>query len=68
MMVILLIISLFRGNGKTSIVGVERCTFADYGLLALLYIFAILATLFGVWIFSKDYKAKVDAGYEFTPD
>jgi len=63
MMIILLFISLFRGNGEYSLIGVQRCSFADYGLLVVLFLIAIVLTIIGVKIFSKEYQAKVDIDY-----
>lgn len=52
MLIILFIITLFRGNGtQPSVVNVKKCIPADYGLLAALIICAVLeAALGSYWI------------------
>ena len=50
MLVILLLVSLFRGDGKhPSIIGVKRCTPSDNAILAMLIVFAFFEFVIGVW-------------------
>ena len=66
MLVILFIITLFRGNGtQPSVVNVKKCMPADNGLFAALIICAILeAALGGYWI-HKETITKKELEYSF---
>jgi uncharacterized membrane protein YfcA len=66
MMTILIVITVLRGRGGPSIIGVKRCTAADWLLLCLLGICAISITLIAAKILAKEYEEKVAAGYQFA--
>jgi hypothetical protein len=50
MLIILLLVSLFRGDGKRpSIIGVKKCTPADNAILSMLIVLAFFEFVIGVW-------------------
>jgi len=66
MLIILFLVSLFRGDGKKpSVVGVKKCTPADNGILASLIIAAVFEFVVGVWWISQELKTKKRLGFEF---
>lgn len=66
MMLALVIVAVLRGRGGPSIIGVRRCMFADWALLGLLGVVAIVITLIAAKIMVGEYQEKVSAGYQFV--
>lgn len=63
MMITLVVIAILRGRGKPSIIGVSRCDAADWILLGVLGVIAIIITLVAAKILAGEYQEKVAAGY-----
>ena len=61
----LTIISILKGPGDDSVIGTVRCTGQDWALFALLQVVCIGFLVWGLTIVKKEFKAKVDAGYNF---
>lgn len=67
MLLLLFIVSLFRGSGKTtSIVGVNKCNPADHVLLTVLIVGGFIAMFIGALIVRKEYVIKKEIGYTFV--
>jgi uncharacterized membrane protein YfcA len=67
-MVILIVLTLFRGDGKgLSVVGISKCSAADFVMILLLLIFVVVYTLYSIFkILLPEYKEKKEAGYVFV--
>jgi hypothetical protein len=64
MVVILFLISYFRGSGKKpSDIGVVRCSPVDIFLLVLLIVIGICYTIIAAFWVKRDYNAKIKLGY-----
>ena len=64
---VLFLVQLLRGSGKEpSIIGVTRCTAADWILYTSLILFSILMTIFSVWLQRNEYEYKKSINYEFV--
>lgn len=65
--IILFIVSLFRGNGKDpSVINVTKCKPADHVLLIFLILSGILLTIgTSVWV-RREYIYKQSIGYTFV--
>lgn len=64
MLVILFLVSLFRGDGKhPSVIGVKRCTPADNAILAMLIVLAFFEFVIGVWWIQGEQKIKKQIGF-----
>jgi hypothetical protein len=64
MVIILFLISYFRGSGKKpSDIGVERCKPVDIFLLVLLIVIGICYTIIAAFWVKRDYNAKIKLGY-----
>ena len=65
MLVILFLVSLFRGDGRNpSVIGVRKCTPADNGILASLIIAAVIEFVIGVWWIGQELKTKSRLGFK----
>lgn len=65
MLLILFLVSLFRGDGKNpSVIGVKKCTSPDSGILATLIIAAVIEFAIGVWWISQELKTKKRVGFK----
>ena len=66
-MIILILISLFRGDGKSaSVIGIHKCSGTDIFMLVLLFIFVVAFTLFSIFkVLLPEYKEKKEVGYDF---
>lgn len=67
MQITIIIISLLRGKGNNSVIGITKCSFADWGLFFLMLFVAVLLSIFAIVLLSKEYNQKVAAGYDFIP-
>lgn len=66
MLVILLLVNLFRGNGvNPSVIGVKKCTGGYFGVLASLIIAGLIEFIIGVWWVRSDFTTKKRLGYKF---
>ena len=63
----LITITVLRGKGKSSIIGITRCSMGDWALLFLLVSVGVILTLMAVKVLRNEYEEKVSAGYEFMP-
>jgi hypothetical protein len=62
------LIILFKGPGnKPSIVGIERCDDAWWGLFATLFLFAILMEGIAIWMQRNEFLLKKEIDWTFTP-
>jgi hypothetical protein len=62
-MIVLIILTLFRGDGKgVSIVGISKCTAVDFVMILLLFIIVVIFTFFSIYkILLPEYKEKKEA-------
>lgn len=58
MMIVLLLISLIKGKGDGSMVGVVKCSEIDWVLFGFLVAIAIIITGLGIFILNREYKEK----------
>lgn len=66
MLLILFLVSFFRGDGvNPSVIGVKKCTGAYFGVLASLIIVGIIEFIIGVWWVRSDFTTKKRLGYKF---
>ena len=66
MLVILFLVSLFRGDGKNpSVVGVTKCKAADNVLLAILIVSGLVELIVGSCWINQELKVKKRLGYDF---
>ena len=59
MIISLIVIAVCRGRGKTSIVGITRCSFGDWFLLFVLIIIAVVITLITIKMLISEHAEKV---------
>jgi len=64
---VLVILSLLKGSGKDSMIGVKRCDSLDWTLFGLLQVLCIIWTVVGIVVVKREYHEKIDVGYEFIP-
>ena len=67
MMTCLIIISLLRGSGNDSFIGVKRCDGTDWGLFAALQGCCFLFLGLGIVVLKREFKEKQEFGYQFSP-
>jgi len=67
MLLVLLIISLIRGKGDGTMVGIKRCSTADWVFFGILILIAVIITGVALIILRKEYAHKVLIGYTFLP-
>jgi hypothetical protein len=51
----LIAITVLRGKGKPSLIGVTRCSAGDWILLALLVLIGIILTFLAIRVLKKEY-------------
>jgi len=62
------LIILFNGPGGTpSVVGIERCDPAWWGLFSTLFMFGFLMLGIGIWMQRNEYQMKQNIDWTFTP-
>lgn len=68
MLAILFVISVLKGhkNGP-SVIGVSRCTTADWVMIAALIVLGFVFLGLSVWYIQKEHDDKVRKGYQFVP-
>jgi len=64
---ILTVISLLKGSGTDSLIGVVRCDAVDWTLFAVLQVICIIFNVLGIVLIKREYAEKVECGYEFVP-
>lgn len=65
MIIVLTVISLLKGSGDNSPIGVTRCSGLDWALFALLQVLCVIFIVLAVVLVKKEYKEKVESGYNF---
>jgi uncharacterized membrane protein YfcA len=63
----LTIISVLKGSGTDSLIGVKKCDKIDWTLFAILQVICLSFLAWGLIIVKKEYAEKVEAGYKFIP-
>ena len=66
MLLTLVFISLFKGDGEVSLIGVKRCDDTDWALFGVLQLLCFIFLALGIWVVRKEYNQKVKHGYKFT--
>ncbi len=61
----LILVSVLRGAKGDSLVGIERCSAADWGLQAMLLVVCLIATILAVIILNREDKMKQRVSYEY---
>jgi hypothetical protein len=67
MLLILTTVSILRGSGDNSPVGVERCDSTDWILFAVLQVACVAFELRAIWVIRHEYNQKVEHHYQFLP-
>ena len=64
--VILVVFSLFRGDGLDSMLDIKRCSGVDWVLFASFQFVCLMFFALGVWVVKIEYEQKVKWNYTFT--
>ena len=65
-MISLLVLSLIKGKGDGSGVGVMKCSSVDWVLFGLLIAIATVLTTVGIIILNREHKEKEEVDYPFV--